>query len=266
VSLMDRNRGIMRENENETDVLYRISKGDDKEKIGMRFKIKETGRGYKGVYAMKSYKKGERLAVYMGKNLGKLGTTELNRNWKKIEDKWRSGEDAMALDYVMEINGAWIDGRKAWTIAKYFNDARNTGKEYNAKMLAGGVREVTPDGVDVYGATIEATKDIKVGEEIFINYGEKYWAGEAQRHKVVNKRGEKRKQNEAGTSGIQRAEVKLVRTVGRMNYREKDDETREGRKTISTSNSKGKAIVTGRGIKKIERKRYEKRKDKKGDG
>jgi len=56
VSLMDRNRWIMRENGNETDVLYRISKGVDKEKIGMRFKIKETGRGYKGVvYAMKNF-------------------------------------------------------------------------------------------------------------------------------------------------------------------------------------------------------------------
>ena len=111
-----------------------------------------SGAG-KGLFTNTAIPKGTRIVEYKG-----TITT-----WEKVKDDPTNG-------YIYFLKAAYvIDGRDhPKSLARYANDAKGLtsarGKWNNAKFEA--------DGLRVY---LVAIKDIEAGEEIFVDYGRKYW-------------------------------------------------------------------------------------------
>ncbi|MEY4930786.1 MAG: hypothetical protein RI909_1510, partial [Bacteroidota bacterium] len=108
----------------------------------------------KGLFTKVDIPKGSRMAEYKGRI----------QPWREVKD-----EDGIN-GYLMYINrNVVINGLRALkTLARYANDAgglvRIEGIRNNAEFVSEGRR-----------CFIEATRNIKAGEEIFASYGREYW-------------------------------------------------------------------------------------------
>ena len=119
--------------------------------------IKKSGlpKAGKGLFTKIDIPKGTRIVEYKGRI----------QPWREVKD-----EDGIN-GYLMYINrNVVINGLKAVkTLARYANDAgglvRLEGIRNNSEFVSEGKR-----------CFIEATRNIKAGEEIFAGYGRKYWA------------------------------------------------------------------------------------------
>lgn len=109
----------------------------------------------KGLFTKVDIPKGSRMAEYKGRI----------QPWREVKD-----EDGIN-GYLMYINrNVVINGLKALkTLARYANDAsglvRIEGIRNNSEFVSEGKR-----------CFIEATRNIKAGEEIYASYGREYWA------------------------------------------------------------------------------------------
>ena len=104
--------------------------------------------------AIKIYKD-EIIAVFKGEILTDAQAT---LRAKKNNDNY----------FINMLDGSIMDSMKVKCFAKYANDAKGTsssGFKNNAK--------ITLD--DYQNVCLIATRDIKIGEEIFCGYGKKYW-------------------------------------------------------------------------------------------
>ncbi len=93
-------------------------------------------------------------------------------NTKAEYNRWREVKDQDGINgYLMYINrNVVINGLAAVkTLARYANDAgglvRLEGIRNNAEFVSEGKR-----------CFIEATRNIKAGEEILVSYGREYWS------------------------------------------------------------------------------------------
>ncbi len=119
--------------------------------------IKKSGlpKAGKGLFTKIDIPKGTRIVEYKGRI----------QPWREVKD-----EDGIN-GYLMYINrNVVINGLKAVkTLARYANDAgglvRLEGIRNNSEFVSEGKR-----------CFIEATRNIKAGEEIFAGYGREYWA------------------------------------------------------------------------------------------
>lgn len=116
-------------------------------------KIKGAG---KGLFAEKEFKRGEVVAKYTGD----LVDTQLVRN------AGQKGSSSYALEVTQKIT---IDAARTNTAdGRMINDARNTEFENNVEFVADRRNKT---------ATLKAVRDIKIGEEILVAYGNSYWPG-----------------------------------------------------------------------------------------
>lgn len=119
--------------------------------------VKKSGlpKAGKGLFTKIDLPKGTRVVEYKGRI----------QPWREVKD-----EDGIN-GYLMYINrNVVINGLKAVkTLARYANDAgglvRLEGIRNNSEFVSEGKR-----------CFIEATRNIKAGEEIFAGYGREYWA------------------------------------------------------------------------------------------
>ena len=119
--------------------------------------VKKSGlpKAGKGLFTKIAIPKGTRVVEYKGRI----------QPWSEVKD-----EDGIN-GYLMYINrNVVINGLKAVkTLARYANDAgglvRLEGIRNNSEFVSEGKR-----------CFIEATRNIKAGEEIFAGYGREYWA------------------------------------------------------------------------------------------
>jgi len=112
-------------------------------------KSKIPGAGY-GLFAEKSFKKGEYIVQYTGEHL----TTD--------EYDARYGDDTLGAYGITLNDTTVIDAAKTSAgVARYACDFHGSGKKNNAEYVT--------DDEEVW---IVATKKIKAGDEIYTDYGE----------------------------------------------------------------------------------------------
>jgi uncharacterized protein len=107
----------------------------------------------KGLFTTIDIAKGKRIVEYKGRLV----------KWKDVKY-----EDA-TNGYLLYITSqAVIDGRPSKTFGRYTNDAKGfarvEGLRNNAEYVTEGTR-----------CFIEATRNIKAGDEILVGYGNDYW-------------------------------------------------------------------------------------------
>jgi SET domain-containing protein len=107
----------------------------------------------KGLFTTIDIAKGKRIVEYKGRLV----------KWKDVKY-----EDA-TNGYLLYITSqAVIDARPSKTFGRYANDARGfariKGLQNNAEYVTEGTR-----------CFIEATRNIKAGDEILVSYGKDYW-------------------------------------------------------------------------------------------
>jgi SET domain-containing protein len=108
----------------------------------------------KGLFTKVSIRKGTRIVEYKGKL----------RKWKDVKNL--DGVNG----YLMYITrNAVIDALAAkHTLGRYANDARGLSKVQ-------GIRNNSEYVSEGYRCYIEATREIRKGEEILVGYGKEYW-------------------------------------------------------------------------------------------
>ena len=122
-----------------------------------RFYIRESGCGPgtgEGLYAARTYRRGENLVVYTGNDLGE----KLSEDGMKARQRLTDMDEA---DHRMLVNGRYIDGRTAVNGAQKIN-AELYGKTNNATFLS-------------KTGNIHAMTTIQAGKEIFMAYSKSYW-------------------------------------------------------------------------------------------
>ena len=136
----------------EKRIYFRKNDGEWEE----RFVIKQSQLGSAagmGVYAARPFKVGETLTYYGGEDLGKAGSGEGERALAEA----RKGE---AARYILELQGSYVKpDLKGINPAHMFNDA---GAEHANAVCKGG-------------GEVKAKKAIRIGQEVFWCYGERYW-------------------------------------------------------------------------------------------
>ncbi|MFM8914474.1 MAG: SET domain-containing protein [Flammeovirgaceae bacterium] len=108
----------------------------------------------KGLFTRASIKKGTRIVEYKGRK----------RRWKDV--KHLDGINGYLMYITRE---AVIDALPAiHTLGRYANDAKGLSRIGNLRNNA----EYVSEG---HRCFIEATRDIRKGEEILVDYGKEYW-------------------------------------------------------------------------------------------
>ena len=119
---------------------------------------------FSGLFVTEAIKQGDCVCVYTGR-------TYKTAEALKIQDKgylMRLGEQC----YVdaRSWSPRSVDGDGAPCLARYINDCINPAG-YNVSF------EKMPDSEPFPCAHVIAMRDIDIGEELFVSYGKKYWAG-----------------------------------------------------------------------------------------
>ena len=144
----------------------------------VEIKRSKVPQGGKGLWAMRPFEEGEAIGVYMGKVIHSYNEKVAYLTAVQSEAK-REGGDAHADEYIMQAGSTWVDGNVRGLVMQYANDARGTRWSNNARPRAGGKYGIHNEGDDEWGITIEATRPMQAGEEIFNDYGSEYWRDRA---------------------------------------------------------------------------------------
>jgi SET domain-containing protein len=109
----------------------------------------------KGLFTRTDIPKGTRIVEYKGRI----------QPWREVKDQDGVNGYLMYINRNVVINA--LPAKK--TLGRYANDARGiirkAGFRNNAEYISEGRR-----------CYIDATRNIKAGEEILVNYGREYWA------------------------------------------------------------------------------------------
>ena len=117
-----------------------------------------------GLYIEEDVRAGEWIARYSGEPLTQEECESRPQSHYRLQIHRNLYLDAAGIKH--------FEGR-------YINDARNTKFKVNARFAA-GYRTNTCSGTGFTWVRIYATKPIKAGEEIFLNYGAAFWKGMQQ--------------------------------------------------------------------------------------
>lgn len=125
--------------------------------------IPNAGRG---LFVTEDHAKGERIALYYGRIEPKPDTAD---NGYLLDIGNEGGAEMVLNGHPDVLRELRIASPETETPASFANDARNAEK--NNAHLATYTRR--SDGrVSAY---IEATREIKAGEEVYVDYGNTYW-------------------------------------------------------------------------------------------
>lgn len=119
--------------------------------------VKKSGlpKAGKGLFTKRDIPKGKRIVEYKGRI----------QPWREVKDQDGINGYLMYINRNVVINA--LPAVK--TLGRYANDAcglaRVEGIRNNSEYVSEGKR-----------CFIEATRNIKAGEEIFVNYGREYWS------------------------------------------------------------------------------------------
>jgi len=121
----------------------------------LRVKKSQLPQAGKGLFTSTDIPKGTRIVEYKGRI----------QPWREVKDQDGINGYLMYINRNVVINGL----AAVKTLARYANDAgglvRLEGIRNNAEFVSEGKR-----------CFIEATRNIKAGEEIFASYGSEYWS------------------------------------------------------------------------------------------
>ena len=124
--------------------------------MALTVKRSQLPKSGKGLYTKKPIKKGEKIIEYKGEII----------NWKQYTARVEKDEDGYLF---------WINNKKCIDAfptpqykARYANDARGLSRTKGLKNNS--QYETFKDK-----CFIVSTREIKSGEEIFVNYGKEYW-------------------------------------------------------------------------------------------
>jgi len=123
-----------------------------------RFHIKESSIAGRGLFAARRFATGEHITVYMGNDIGQVGTTAGLAARARLVAIQRA-------DHVMAIKGRYVDGRLAMTGAQYINTALGNDRLTNNALFSGTTGSIR----------VAPGKRIEVGQEILMPYGPDYW-------------------------------------------------------------------------------------------
>ncbi|MFZ5970942.1 MAG: SET domain-containing protein [Bacteroidota bacterium] len=116
-------------------------------------KSKLAGAGY-GLFAKVSFEKGARITEYKGRLC----------RWRDVKDEDGHNGYLLRLSRTMAIDAL----PATRSMGRYANDARGLtrvrGLRNNAEYVVDGLR-----------CFIEASRNIRKGEEILVGYGQEYW-------------------------------------------------------------------------------------------
>ena len=129
----------------------------------VRFRIQSQGAvAGRGLFAARRFASGEKLTMYMGADLGDVGTAEGEGARTRLAAIHRA-------DHVMQIGRRYVDGRDGSSGAQFINtDLHQQGRTNNAKFASTGTVRVTAPG------------GIEEGVEILMPYGTEYWRQRAE--------------------------------------------------------------------------------------
>ena len=162
----------------EVEIWY---KQEHSEEWEHRFTIRQSllpGAGM-GLYAARDYADGEPLAVYAGRVIGNVGVESVEKEVAEMRGKAKRGEDD-AGRYIIEVGGGvnqagreannhYIDGSSGLAWVSGIARANDAGAE-----KANAVLKHT--GTFAAGKGKRGTRHVTAGEEIFAEYGVKYWS------------------------------------------------------------------------------------------
>ncbi len=112
--------------------------------------IKNAGNG---LFTAIDIFKGEQISIFTGKKL----------NQKEADALAAKGLNGY---FINTLDGGILDSANTICFAKYANDAYGSSLKNNAEIQLNDVEQIC----------LVAIKKIKAGEEIFCNYGKKYWS------------------------------------------------------------------------------------------
>lgn len=138
----------------------------------MIVKNSELPKSGKGLFTKSDISKGKRIVEYKGRI----------QPWREVKDQDGINGYLMYINRNVVINA--LPAVK--TLGRYANDARVffrlEGIGNNSEYVSEGKR-----------CFIEATRNIRTGEEIFVNYGREYWS--LMKRLIRNTRVEKKNSN-----------------------------------------------------------------------
>ena len=128
-----------------------------------------------GMFALKSFDKGELVVPYIGEN---ISDDELDR---------RYGDDVAPYAIKLE-NGRTLDAACARGLGSYANDYRTDPKDHRKNKAAMNVELSDERSTELGGVWIKAIKKIAPGQEMLVDYGKEYWSGEHPPHQTLKRK------------------------------------------------------------------------------
>jgi len=132
---------------------------DAKEKDYLYLAPSQIPNAGQGLFVSIAIYKEEVISLFKGES---LSSTEAAR-------RAHLGEDAY---FINCLDGSILDSMHTFCFAKYANDPSATGGNM-VKTKFKSNADISVDDDD--NICLIATRNIKIGEEIFTNYGKKYW-------------------------------------------------------------------------------------------
>ena len=117
-----------------------------------RFMVKRSNISGRGLFARRAYRRGEYLTVFRGEDLGAEGSSEGLSNRQRLFQ-------SRSADHIAVVKGRYLDCLNSPTCAQFMN--AGLGQTHNARFTRNG--------------SVLATRRIRVGDEILLGYGSKYW-------------------------------------------------------------------------------------------
>jgi hypothetical protein len=132
---------------------------DAKEKDYLYLAVSQIAHAGQGLFTSIPIYKDEVISIFKGET---LTSTEAALRAKRKEDGY----------FINCLDGSILDSMHTPCFAKYANDPAATGPGM-AKSLFKSNADISIDDDD--NICLIATRNIKAGEEVFCNYGKKYW-------------------------------------------------------------------------------------------
>ena len=126
------------------------------QKFGARIKPSTLQGAGKGLFAARDFRKGDKVARYTGDLI-------------PVAKEAKHGENHSHYQLLLseQGQGAIIDAARTNAAeGRMVNDARGSGQRNNCRFSCDQTRKT---------AVLRATRNIKKGEELFVNYGRDYW-------------------------------------------------------------------------------------------
>ena len=133
-----------------------------------------VGRLGLGLYAGRSFKKGDHIGMYDGKEVGQYNSREEAITAPETRRLLMRGHDKIICVRAKGKGYSLIDGEEGGAPHVHFcNDPRGTSLKANAEITDGGWLRVLQTRVPAF--KLDSTLEENIKSEFRIDYGEEYW-------------------------------------------------------------------------------------------